>query len=186
MRTYRVVWGAGVVILTVAAVLAGAATAGWPSLLGVVGAMAVCGAVSGFAWVGDPQRRRAVVVGLGLWCGVGSALVVGTPQLVGLWWPLLVLAVAAVSPVVLTWVAGRVLPGGRTLTPEQVHAMAPRSLEQRWLRTSHAVRDRASGTAAILALVQERELLLDEIERRDPEGFDFLLVRAGWRDPHDV
>ena len=37
----------------------------------------------------------------------------------------------------------------------------------------------------LLGIVQERQQLLDEIERRDPDGFALWLVSSGWRQPQE-
>lgn len=63
--------------------------------------------------------------------------------------------------------------------------LSDRDLAELWLSTGRQVRNPSTAAGAVLALVEERVLLLDELERRDPAGFQAQLVRAGWRDPHD-
>jgi hypothetical protein len=63
--------------------------------------------------------------------------------------------------------------------------MRDRDLARRWCVTTHAVRSRPASMQALLTLVEERALLLDELERRDPKAFGALLVRAGWREPQE-
>ncbi|GAB2449643.1 hypothetical protein GCM10027062_33580 [Nocardioides hungaricus] len=173
-----------VAILATVALVAGGVGIGWPAMLGAVAAISVAVAVTAFSWVEDPQRRWRVVGQAALWSAVGATMLLGLPRLMGPW-SLLVLAVlGALCPLLLEWLAGR-LPGPRPVrTAVQVQRLPARELERRWHRTGRELRE-GGDAAAALVLVQERALLLDEIERRDPQGFEALLVRAGWREPQD-
>ena len=182
MRAYRTVWQATVMVLTTVALTAGAADLGWPSMLGAVGAITVLGAASGLAWVEDADRRWRLVGRLALWFGVGAVLFLGLPAVLGVWTLLVVAGLAGLCPQLLGWVAAQRRPSRPARTSEQTRQQSSRDLERRWLRTTQELRLRRPEPADVLALVQERERLLDEIERRDPAGFDALLVRTGWRE----
>jgi hypothetical protein len=67
-------------------------------------------------------------------------------------------------------------PGPRALTDEQ--------LRTGWRATSATLRQEIS-TARRLATVDEREWYLDELERRNPSGFEAWL-RSGSQDPEDL
>ena len=182
MKAYRTVWQATVMVLTIVALTAGAADLGWPSMLAAVGAITVLGAASGLAWVEDTDHRWRLVGRLALWFGVGAVLFLGLPAVMGVWTLLVVAGLGGLCPQLLGWVAGQRRPSRPARTSEQTRQLSSRDLERRWLRTTQELRLRKPEPADVLALVQERERLLDEIERRDPAGFDALLVRAGWRE----
>ena len=186
MGVYRSAWSIAVTIVAVAAVIAGGTGVGWFAILLAIAAIAAGGAAIAYAWVEEPgQRRRRAVVELSLWFGVGAAMVLGLPELFELWWPLVPAGLAVTSPRALGWAVGWAIDARRRSCPpvdsEQAPGLTGHDLEARWSRTTRELHARAGQPAAVLALVQEREALLDEIERRDPVGFEAFLVRAGWR-----
>ncbi|GAB6987685.1 hypothetical protein [Nocardioides pyridinolyticus] len=185
MRTYRTVWQATVVVLTIVAVTAGAADLGWPSMLAAVGAITVLGAASGLAWVEATDHRWRLVGLLALWFGVGATLFLGLPAVVGVWTLLVVAMLGGLCPRLLGWVVEKWLSFRPVNTRRQLRRLSTRDLERRWLRTTQEVTRRRSDSAAVLVLVHERVRLLDELERRDPLGFDAMLVRTGWRERQD-
>jgi hypothetical protein len=185
VRAYRNAWQASVAVLTAVALVAAGSSIGWPALLCAVGAVAVGGATCGFAWVDEPPRRSRAIGYLAVSFAVAGVLVLGLPTLLGSWSVLVLAALLTSSPLVVEWLVGRRRLRHQVRTPEQARSLRERDLELRWLRTSRDVRERGADVVAVLALVQERALLLDELERRDPERLDDLLVRAGWREPQD-
>jgi hypothetical protein len=56
-------------------------------------------------------------------------------------------------------------------------------LARRWKYTTIAVHSSWRTPAELLLVVHEREQLLDELERRDPDAFRDWLVSSGWRQP---
>jgi hypothetical protein len=65
-----------------------------------------------------------------------------------------------------------------------VDALSTRALGEEWLRTTAALGGRLSP-AARASLVGRREEALDELERRDPDGFARWLVAGPASDPAD-
>lgn len=185
MRAYRNAWQVLVAILTTGAWAAGVAGLGWVAMLVTVGAVALIGATTGYTWVEEPARRRSAIRALALWCGAGATLVLGLPLLIGPWAALVTASLGATSPRLLTLLADRRLPPRVVHPSGQVRQLSARDLERRWLRTSQRLRWHAGDPAVVLALVKEREILLDEIELLDPVAFDAILVSAGWRERQD-
>lgn len=185
MRTYRGLWGTVTAVLLTAALAAAGLSIGWYAVLATVAGMSAVGAVTGFALVEDPRGRPRAIAVLAFWCGAGGVFIVGLPPLFGPWSLLVLVAVGGLCPaaVLATTRDRRYRRPVRTI--DQLQRLSESDMERRWLRTSQDLRDRRSDTPAVLALVEERSILLDELERRDPQGFAALLVRAGWRDPQD-
>ena len=191
MRAYRSVWRVTVACLATVALVVGGSSIGWVAVLGTAAGMAVTGAVVSFAWVQDPARRWRSMTDLATWFGVGAVLMLGLPVLLGPWALFVLLAIGALCPPLVAIMAQELRqrrPADPPETPETIQRLDVLDLERRWVRTSRdlrEMRERRDDPGAVLALIQERERLLDEIERRDPAGFDAVLVRAGWRESQD-
>lgn len=78
------------------------------------------------------------------------------------------------------WRAWR--PVKPTDRPEQ---LSDRDLVRRWRLSYDELRRHSCPSATVLRLVQERSLLLDEVERRDPAGFERWLERVAAREAQD-
>lgn len=176
MRAYRTVWSTVLVLAVVAAVLGGVGRLGVWSMLGVVAAFAGVGVLFGLSW-GDDGRCWWLARRCARWFAVGGVLLLCLPTSLGSWALLVLPLLGGSAPPLVEYAVAR-LGGGRSPEPGR---LSDRDLERRWLRTSDQLADRGTPAAAALRLVQERELLLDELERRDPAGFAARLVRAGWR-----
>jgi hypothetical protein len=125
----------------------------------------------------------AVVVG----GGVMAALVIGLAVVVGgaVWLPRVIRArsgkrdgaVAAAAAEGAT--SGASMPMAAVLdhSPTPVSLMATLALGREWSRTSAALRSRLEPVAREM-LIQRRQDVLDELERRDPVGFAGWLVTA--------
>jgi hypothetical protein len=174
-----------VAALAALALVVGGTTIGWIAVLGTAAGMAVTGAVVSFAWVQEPQRRWRAMGDLALWFGVGAVLMLGLPAAFGPWALFVLIAIGAGCPPLLDLMLRELRQRRPVESTGTVHRLEAGDLERRWVRTSRELRERRGDLDAVLALVQERERLLDEIERRDPAGFDAVLVRAGWREPQD-
>lgn len=185
MRAYRSVWRVTVAVLAALALVVGGSGIGWVAVLGTAAGMAVTGAVVSFAWVQDPKLRWRAMADLALWFGVGAVLLLGLPAVLGPWALFVLLAIGGLCPPLLDLTLRELRERRPAQAPGTVERLGEGDLERRWVRTSRELRERRGDTDAVLALVQERERLLDEIERRDPAGFDAVLVRAGWREPQD-
>lgn len=181
MRTWRATWGAAVTLTALLALGPGVATVGWMAMLAASGMLALVGALLGLAWVTreDPWRPvRAGAIGFGLY----GLLLLGLPAAIG-GWTLIVIALLVVTSPAIMLRAMRVYRRRRPM-PTTVHPerLSDHELASRWRRTSDELRLPAAAPAAVLRVVQEREVLLAEMERRNPELFAHMLVRAGWRD----
>ena len=184
MRTYRSLWTTTVVLATLLALLVGGSRLGWAVLLGTSATLATLGGLAGFTWIEGERRTRATMT-TACWFGTAAVLLLGLPSVLG-GWALLVLTVfgAGCPPAVQA-----VVKLARDRRPAPVSAppdhLSERELERRWRQTTDQLRNPTLATAAALRLVVERQWLLDEIERRDPELFAARLVRAGWRAASD-
>ncbi|HEU5036612.1 MAG TPA: hypothetical protein VFT70_06400 [Nocardioides sp.] len=188
MRAYRSVWRATVVVLAALALVVGGSSIGWVAVLGTAAGMAVTGAIVGFAWVEEREQRWRSMGALAVWFGVGAVLMLGLPSLLGPWALFVLLVVGGLCPPLVELLARELRQRRPATSPDTVQRLGTGDLERRWVRTSRQLRElreRRGEVDAVLSLVQERERLLDEIERRDPEAFDAVLVRAGWREPQD-
>ena len=171
-------------ILGVAALIGGAASLGWAAMAAVVAAMCVMGATAGLAWVEDQQSWRRIAT-VAAWFGIGAVLVLGLPPILGPWSLSALAGVPALCPPLVGWMLVHARRSRPVCTERQARSLSGRDLDRRWLQSSEELRRAAGDTRVALTLVEERAMLLDEIERRDPVGFEALLVRAGWRDPDD-
>ncbi|GAA1148350.1 hypothetical protein GCM10009606_28820 [Nocardioides aquiterrae] len=178
-------WRGVVVALAALALVVGGISIGWIAVLGTAAGMAVTGAVVSFAWVQEPRRRWRAMSDLALWFGIGAVLMLGLPVAFGPWALFLLIAIGVTCPPLLDLAVRELRQRRPVASTGTVHRLEAGDLERRWVRTSRELRDRRGDVQAVLALVQERERLLDEIERRDPAAFDAVLVRAGWREPQD-
>lgn len=204
MRAYAIGWTGVVAILAAGSGAAVFATSGW-QIVAVTGACAVVlGVLVGVTWAEETGRR--MVLRCAAWSLIGALLVVGLPVLLGVW-SLAVLAAAVVtSPPLVAWASGSLHewrvgtrslppvaePGGRAAArPDDppadataepivldVTVLGDRELERRWHVTSVRLRHPGTTPDAAMALVAERVLLLDEIERRNPEHFAAIVGRV--------
>lgn len=173
-------------------VLAGALALRGPGLtaVGVAGLFAacLCGAIARESSDGVRSTVGAAAQGAG-WTvavllalagtagvagGVMAALVAGAALMGGAAWWLVRAARAERGRVAAAPRA--VVAGGRPTTElRPVPAMSTRALGQEWVRTSAVLAGRLDP-AARAALVHRRQQALDELERRDPEGFSRWLI----------
>lgn len=179
MRAYRATWCTVLAVVAVPALLAAGLTLGWLAILATSGMLAALGAVVGLGWADGPARWRFVCASAALF-GLLDTLLLGLPTVLGGWAVLVILVLAATSPPVLGSVARaywRWCPGEPT---SRLGRVSNRDLERRWRRTSDELHRHSLAPADALRLVQEREVLLDEIDRRDQARFEQRLVSAGW------
>ena len=183
MRGYAACWRACVVTITgLAAAIAWLVESPW-LLLAEVLVIGTLGFAFGLGWEEDPDRtwpsgRAWAVRGL-----VVAVLLTGLPPALGQW-SLLVILVLGVTHPTLVRALGRRLWPWRARSPGsaggELADLSTEQLEHRWRYTSMAMRTswRPDET---LALVEDRQRLLDEIERRDPENFSAWLSGRGGR-----
>lgn len=181
MRTYGGVWRTMASILALGALVAGGLDLGWPAMIGSVAVLSVLGGLLGLAWADRPGDRWRAMLRNAAWFGGAGVLLVGLPSLVGAWSFLVVALGAVTAPPLVGLVVRRVRDRLPVNAPDRAERLSEQDLVRRWQRTTAQLRHPATSPATALKLVQEREILLDDLERRDPDAFAHLLVRAGWR-----
>lgn len=179
MTRYESWWRAVVGLLMVLTVVVTGLGHSWWTVAGTAGVLAVLGAAMGASWAEEGRWRLAAR--WGAWSGAAGILLVGLPVVAGGPGAALVVVLAVTCPPLVRDAAG-LLPGRArgALGPDLVR-LSTRDLDRRWRRTSEQRRDRRTSVSVALQLVRERERILDEIERRDPEAFAEQLARTGWR-----
>lgn len=183
MRWYRNLWLTTVVVLAAGSFAMAGAALGWTTTIATTAAFILLGAMFGFSWVEDP-RRRAPAMGRGaMWFGIVTVLVLGLPAVLGAWSMLLLLTLGAGTPELIEYALRAYRKASPAPVAEHPEGISSRDLARRWRCTSDQLLDRSTSPVQALALVEERARLLDEMERRDPAGFDQWLVRSGWREP---
>jgi hypothetical protein len=186
MRTYRRLWAAVTTLVALFAFTVGGIDLGWVPLVGSTLALTVMGGLMGFSWIDDGQHHWHLVGQCAFWSGIGSALLLGLPSVIGPWSLLTIAVLGTACPPAVEY-AQRSYRAWRPVPPsDHPEAMSDRDLERRWRCTSDLLRHGHLTPAATVTLVQERARLLDELERRDPDEFEGRLVRAGWRSTGSV
>jgi hypothetical protein len=185
MRAYRTLWWTAVAVLATASLAAGGLTIGWAPVLGSTAMLACVGAAIAVSYVDDPRRRRRAIIGCAGWAALSCLMFLGLTILIDYWSLLILGAFAAAYPrlvehVIRGYRAGRPL---RLAAPPE--CLSDHDLNRRWRRSTQELRDRSSKLADVLRLVEERARLIDELERRDPDGFHELLVRSHWCSTQD-
>lgn len=184
MKIYRRVWSLVVLLAGLVAGVAGWVGFGWLPELLTVGSLAVLGAVFALA-LAPPERRWRTVGRTTGWCVAGGILLLGLPVLVGPWSMLLLVTLAVSAPDLVALALGAVRarrPVGARSRPERY---GDQDLRRRWRRTCVEIHEPRRTPEEILRLVEERAVLLDELERRDGEWFADWLARSGWRTTQD-
>jgi hypothetical protein len=189
------------------AVIGGLALGG-PGLVGVGLAATLAGCTAAGIAREAPDRSRGSTLEAAVWAAgwtAGVVLVVAGVSTVAGGAVAAVVVLTALTVIALRWgrrQRGRTTAGGGSaqvvrlpvgpppagaagdsrLLP--VPALSTRALGEEWLRTTAALNGRLS-TAARASLVGRREEALDELERRDPDGFARWLVAGPASDPAD-
>ena len=186
MRTYFWVWGAIASITSAVAFIASGFDVGWPALAATAIAVSMLGSLMGLIWSGGgPSRWRNAIL-YGLQFGLSGVLLVGLPALIGSWSFLVVLLFWSTSPPLAAFVVRRIRQRLPSDSGDRARHMSDRDLVRRWRRTAAELRHPSTSPAMAVKLVQERALLLDEVERRDTDSFADSLVRAGWHSSNSV
>jgi len=206
----RVLLGGALLSAGALAVVGGLALGG-PGLVGVGLAAALAGCTAAGIAREAPTRTRGSALEAAVWAAgwtAGVVLVIAGVSTVAGGAVAAVLVLAGLSVMALRWGGrqrGRAgsgvtrgpasevvrLPvGPATSGPSgdsrmlPVSALSTRALGEEWLRTTAALAGRLSP-AARASLVGRREEALDELERRDPDGFARWLVAGPATDPAD-
>ena len=185
----RRVWQGWSVTLAVSAVLLSVLLHVVPVLLFVTAVMVFLGGL--IAWtVADGlgrDGRHALEQGL-LWGGVGGAAAAGWISALHWWGFVLTMTAVLTQPDLVRAVRG--LVHRRLAPPVPLDRLPDADLRRRWqestarLRRTGAVSSPAD-VAQMVALLEERAEILDEVESRDPGGFDrWITDEAGWDHSH--
>ncbi|GAW50899.1 MULTISPECIES: hypothetical protein [unclassified Nocardioides] len=185
MRTYRAAWTWTLALLVTVSAVAGWVGVGAAPLLGAVVTLTCLGVVFGLTWTEPMEHRLRLSLTCGGWFAVVAVLIVGLPALLDVWALLVLVAVGAGTPV-LVEAALSTVPSRRPVRPvDRAECLSDRDLARRWRTSQDEIRRRGCPPATVLRLVQERAQLLDEIQRRDPGGFDAWARRAVAREPQE-
>jgi hypothetical protein len=187
-----------------------------PGLVGVGLAATLAGCTAAGITREQPAHARGSAVEAAVWASAWTAgvilVVAGVSTVAGGAVAALVVVTAVLAVVALRWARGkrsssaptgdrgqpasgdvvRLPAGPQPPSPTgdsrflPVEALTTRALGDEWLRTTAALAGRLTP-AARAALVARREEALDELERRDPDGFDRWLAAGPVRgsDPAD-
>lgn len=205
---FRVLLGAAAVTAGALAVVGGLALGG-PGLIGVGLAAGLAGCTGAGIAREAPARSKGSALEAAVWasgCTGGLVLVLAGLSTVAGGAVAAVVVLVALTVVAVRW--GRAQRGrtasARSGTAEvlrlpvapphtgptgdsrmlPVGALSTRALGEEWLRTTAALAGRLSP-AARASLVGRREEALDELERRDPDGFGRWLLAGPASDPAD-
>jgi len=199
----RVLLGGALLSAGALAVVGGLAVGG-PGLVGTGLAAALAGCTAAGIAREAPARTRGSALEAAVWAAgwtAGVVLVVAGVSTVAGGAVAAVVVLAVLAVVALRWgrgqrrrttpSAGEVvrlpvgpahagLPVDTRMLP--VSALSTRALGEEWLRTTAALAGRLSPVARA-SLVGRREETLDELERRDPDGFARWLANGPGSDP---
>ena len=171
-------WGVSAAVVVTAAAVSEVVAGGLFRMAALWLTMSLFGGMFAFALAEDrPDRwlwtRRAI-----LWTGLGGAAM---ECLVSTWQGLGVgvgAALALTSPVVLGATRGLFVSWSSRRTSGPPEALRTRDLHRRWEWTTAEVLRPATTWSRKLELAEERRLLLDELQRRDPAHFDTWIGSA--------
>jgi len=184
MRTYRAWWTAMTVTVTGFAVVVGWTVESPWLLLAEVAMLGTMGAAFGITWEDDPARRRGAAVTWAIRAVLLALLLTGLPPVMGAWSLLVVVGLVLLAPE-LVLVLARQVRKRREAAPVEHPTLGEDDLARRWRSTTIAVQSTWRTPAEVLIVVQERQRLLDEIDRRDPEGFSRWLTGGAAHDAQD-
>jgi hypothetical protein len=168
---HRFAWTSAMVVVVGAAAVQDAANGDWLRLLVVGPVIASFGALLGWILTDDRPDRWTWTRRGAVWSGVGA---LAAYALVAAWGGLGLLVGAALlltMPSLTRWARAQLLARSCRRSVGPPEDLARPELLRRWEWTTAEVQRDGTTPERRLALVEERRRLLDEIERRDPNGF---------------
>jgi hypothetical protein len=178
MRTFRFLWAVSAAVIGVSAAVYDVAVGGLPRMTALWLTMSVVGGAFAFVF-GEERRdrwlwtRRAM-----LWSGLGA---VALDCLVTTWKGIGVgigVVLVLTSPVFIDVSRRLFVSWSSRRTSGPPETLSTRDLHRRWEWTTAEVLHPSTSLARRLVLAEERRHLLDELQCRDPAGFDAWLVSA--------
>jgi hypothetical protein len=178
MRIFRFVWAVSAAVTVISAVAFEVLSGGLLPMVALLLTMSAFGALFGFVLAEDPRdrwlwTRRAVV-----WSGLGAVATYGLMTTWGGMGAVVGGALALTSPVVLGAARSFFVSWSSRRTSGPPEALATRDLHRRWECTTAEVLHPHTSVPRKAMLAEERRHLLDELQRRDPAGFDAWIVSA--------
>lgn len=181
MRTVRWVWFLAVTLLGTASVVAAVRESGLAPLLAGVGVITAMGITLAFVWIEPAPDRVHLILQSAGWSALGGVLLVSTPELLDAWSLLAFVVIGATCPPALDLLAQWARAHLAEPADAEPSDLSFPELARRWRVTSDELGHRITP-ARRLELVEERSRLLDEFERRDPDGYESWLAVGAWRE----
>jgi hypothetical protein len=180
MRIYRAVWDVVALLTVLTSLVLGVHDPGWTTMIVgpvFVGAM---GGVLYLTWDAEAPRLLTAFVSWVLLPMGAASVIFGLPAVLGPWAILTAPVLAVVSPEVVDRVRQWLRRLGPVPVQDRLSSWTDGELELRWRVSAAQLRHPGTTLDRKVALAEERSRLLDEVERRDPEGFQARLAQAGW------
>lgn len=178
MEVYRFVWFVVTAIVSASALVYDLASGGLLRLAGFGPGMALFGGMLVLAFVEDRSDRWLWVRRAALWSGTAA---VAADALVAMWGEVgLLVGVGFVvtSPTLLVLARQQLLRHTSRRTSGPAESLSTRDLLRRWEWTTTEVLRPTTPASRRVLLAEERRLLLDELQARDPSHFDAWLHSA--------
>jgi hypothetical protein len=178
VSVYRFAWGLGAALATGWAAASVLAAGTWFGVLAVSLLLASGGGLLAHTFCEDRPDQWRWTVRATLWTWAGAAVCGGLTSA----WPrggaLLALVLVLTCPFVLGWARVLMLRAMMRSSNGPLEALGRRQLLRRWQWTTIEVQRSTTPLERRLALVEQRRMMLDELERRDPLHFDDWVVSA--------
>jgi hypothetical protein len=178
MSSYRVVWLSVTAFVVGAASVYDVAAGGLVRMASVGVGFGLFGAFVAYALSEEQVDRRAWVRRSALWCGLSATAADALATTWGRTGTLVGVALLATTPAAISFASTHFISWSSRGTSGPPEAMSVRDLHRRWDCTTVEVLRPTTTVPRRLVLVEERRRLLDELQLRDPAGFDAWLGTA--------
>jgi hypothetical protein len=178
VRIFRFVWAVSAAVIVISAAAYDVLSGGLLRMVALWLTMSAFGGLFGFVLAEDPVDRRLWTRRAIVWSGLGA---VAAYSLMTTWGGVGAAvggALVLTSPVVLGAARGFFVSWSSRRTSGPPEALATRDLHRRWECTTAEVLHPHTSLPRKVMLAEERRHLLDELQRRDPAGFDAWIVSA--------
>ena len=178
MRVYRFTWGVLATVVVVSASVDDAVTGGLLRMAVLGPLLALLVGTLAFVLAEERPDRWTLVRRSALWCGAGA---VGAGALAATWGSAGIsvgVALALTSPTLVALLRAQFISWSSRRSAGPPETLATRDLRRRWEWTTAEVVHPRTSVPRRVVLAEERRRLLDELQRRDPEGFDDWILVA--------